>query len=253
MRLDKKVAIVTGAASGIGKAIAKAFAEEGAVVCIVDIKKDMGHETENEIINNGGISQFFEADVANSKDADMVVSEVYNKYGKIDILVNNAATAYKATIEELSEEQWDRQINVNLKSVYLYSHRIIPIMAKQGSGVIINIGSVTSLVGVRDFAGYVSSKTGMLGLTRAMALDHAKQGIRVNCICPGGIKTPLMEWQFQNSPDPLLEEKRVVDLHPIGRMANPEELAEPAVYLASDRASFITGSVFSFDGGYIAQ
>jgi NAD(P)-dependent dehydrogenase (short-subunit alcohol dehydrogenase family) len=159
----------------------------------------------------------------------------------------------KGTVTSLSEDQWDRILDVNLKSVYLFSHLVIPIMAKQGGGVIINTGSVTSLVGVRDFAAYVASKSGMIGLTRAMALDHAREKVRVNCICPGGIMTPLMEWQIKIAPDPALEQKRIYDLHPIGRVAKPEEIAHLYVYLASDEASYITGASFPFDGGYTAQ
>lgn len=253
MRLVDKVALVTGAASGIGKAIAQAFVAEGAIVTINDIHTENGLETEQEIRDQGGRIQFIEADVADAKDADKVVAQIMAQHKRIDILVNNAAMAYKATIADLTEEQWDRQIDVNLKSVYLYCHRIIPIMVAQGGGVIVNIGSVTSLVGVPDFAGYVTSKSGVLGITRAMALDHASQGIRVNCVCPSGIKTPLMDWQFKSSPDPQYEEQRVIDLHPVGRMADPAELAEMIVYLASDKASYITGSAFSFDGGYVAR
>ena len=175
------------------------------------------------------------------------------EHRRIDILVNNAGMAYKATVTELTEEQWDRQIAVNLKSVYLYSNRIIPIMEKQGGGAIINMGSVTSLVGVPDFAAYCASKAGMLGLTRAMALDHADKGIRVNIICPSGVRTALMDWQFSVAPDPDEEYRRVIDLHPTGRMADPEEIADFVVYLASDKAKYLTGTAFPFDGGYTAR
>ncbi|MEL7658410.1 MAG: glucose 1-dehydrogenase, partial [Bacillota bacterium] len=245
--------IVTGAASGIGKAIAAAYAAEGSIVCLADIDERKGNIVKESICRNGGKALFIPADVSNSTDTDKVFSSVISQYGKVDILVNNAGMAYKATIEQLTEEQWDRQIDVNLKSVYLYSHKAIPIMAKQGGGVILNIASVTSLVGVVDFAAYCASKGAVLGITRAMALDHARQNIRVNCICPSGIKTELMAWQYSQAEDPIAEEQRVVDLHPIGRMAAPEEMAEMAIYLVSDKSSFVTGTAFSFDGGYIAK
>ncbi len=253
MRLHNKVALITGAASGIGKAVAVAFAKEGASVGLFDQNEQMGQTALEEIKEAGGNAFFLKGDVSNSKDVKEMVEKVIDQYHHIDVLVNNAAFATKGTIATITEEEWDRQIDVNLKSVYLFSHLVIPIMAKNGGGVILNMGSVTSLIGVRDFAGYVTTKTGIVGITRAMALDHASQKIRVNCICPSGIKTPLMEWQFQNAPNPDLERKRVIDLHPIGRMAEPEEMAEMFVYLASDFASYITGTVISFDGGYIAQ
>jgi NAD(P)-dependent dehydrogenase (short-subunit alcohol dehydrogenase family) len=182
-----------------------------------------------------------------------VFAELESRYGRLDILVNNAAMAFKATIVELTEEQWDRQIAVNMKSVYLYSRRAIPLMAKNGGGSIINTGSVTSLVGVPDFAAYVGSKCGMLGLTRAMALDHIKDGIRVNIVCPSGVRTALMDWQFSVAPDPQEEIRRVLALHPIGRMATPEELAEFFIFLASDKGSYFTGTAFPVDGGYTAR
>lgn len=253
MRLQNKVALITGAATGIGRAIAIAFAKEGAVVGLYDINEKMGKSTLEEVGGVGGETLFLKGDVSNTQDVRNAVEKVVDQYNRIDILVNNAAFAIKGTIATITEEEWDRQIDVNLKSVYLFSHLVIPIMANHGGGVILNTGSVTSLVGVPDFAAYVASKSGMLGITRAMALDHASMNIRVNCICPSGIKTPLMEWQFQNASNPELERRRVVDLHPLGRMGEPDELAQLFVYLASDDASYITGSVFSFDGGYIAR
>lgn len=253
MKLAQKVAIVTGGASGIGKAIALAFAQERGSVYIIDSNKELGVAVIREFDQLGYVVNFLHADVASSLDAENVFEVIMQQHGRINILVNNAGMAYKATIDQLSEQQWDHQIDVNLKSVYLYCHRAIPIMAKQGGGAIINMGSVTSLVGVPDFAAYVASKTGMLGLTRAMALDHAHQNIRVNIVCPSGVKTPLMDWQFSIAQDPQAEIKRVLDLHPIGRMASPEEIADFIVYLASDKATYITGSAFAFDGGYTAR
>ena len=172
-----------------------------------------------------------------AKNVKHVVEETINKYQQIDVLINNAATAVKGTITSLEEKERDRQLSVNLKSIYLFSHLIIPSMTEQRNGVILNIGSVTSLVGVKDYATYVAPRAGILGITRAMALDHTAEDIRENCICPSGIKTPLMKWQFGNAPDPELERKRVIDLHPVSRMAKLEELADLFVYLVSDNAS----------------
>jgi NAD(P)-dependent dehydrogenase (short-subunit alcohol dehydrogenase family) len=253
MILEKKVAIVTGATSGIGRAVAEAFAREGAITYIVGIQDREGEELEKQLKSEGYSAVFLNADVSSSQDTDRVVGRVLNEQKRVDILVNNAGMAYKATVATLTEEQWDRQLAVNLKSVYLYCHRIIPVMEKQGGGAIINMGSVTSLVGVPDFAAYVASKAGMLGLTRAMALDHADRGIRVNIVCPSGVRTALMDWQFSVAPDPQAEIKRVLELHPIGRMAGPEEIADFVVYLASEKARYLTGAAFSFDGGYTAR
>lgn len=253
MRLTKKVALITGAAQGIGRSIALTFADEGASVGIVDIKEEMGLSVVEEITKKNGQAIFSAGDVSNAEDVSRAVNAVLDQFGRIDILVNNAAMSIKGTVTSLTEDQWDRIQDVNLKSIYLFSHLIIPIMAKQGGGVIINTASVTSLVGVRDFAAYVASKGGITSLTRAMALDHASEGVRVNSICPGGIITPMMDWQIRIAPDPAMEKKRIVDLHPIGRVATPEELAHLYVYLASDEASYITGAAFSFDGGYTAQ
>ncbi|MCL2827290.1 MAG: SDR family oxidoreductase [Oscillospiraceae bacterium] len=254
MQLKEKIAIVTGAASGIGEAISKAFAREGAFVCMTDIDVENGTRIEKWIREQGHSAIFIEADAANTNDTEKVFAEVKNRHGdRLDILVNNVGMAFKATIVELTEEQWDRQVAVNMKSVYLYSHRAIPLMIKNGGGSVINTGSVTSLVGVPDFAAYVGTKCGMLGLTRAMALDHAKDNVRVNIVCPSGVRTALMDWQFSIAQDPQEEIRRVVDLHPIGRMADPEEVAELYVFLASEKGSYFTGTAFPMDGGYTAK
>ena len=253
MLLENKVTIITGAAGGIGESLCNVFAREGAPVFMVDINEENGKKIEARLKDQGYKAWFCKADVSSADDTDNVFKKIAQFYDHIDVLINNAAMAYKATIAELTEEQWDKQIGVNMKSVYLYSHRVIPIMAKIGGGCIINTGSVTSLVGVPDYAAYVGSKTGMLGLTRAMALDHIGQGIRVNIICPSGVKTPLMDWQFSTAPDPQQEIDRVLSLHPIGRMAHPDEVAEFCVFLASEKGSYFTGTAFPFDGGYTAR
>lgn len=253
MELEHKVAVVTGASTGIGAAVSAAFAREGALVYMVDLNEEAGRLLEKSIRDQGRDAWFIKADVSMAKETDMVFETITARQDRIDILVNNAGMAYRATIAELTEEQWDRQIAVNMKSVYLYSHRAIPIMSKNGGGCIINTGSVTSLVGVPDYAAYVGSKTGMLGLTRAMALDHISQGIRVNIICPSGVRTPLMDLQFASAPDSQEEMDRVLSLHPIGRMASPEEVAELYVFLASDKGSYYTGTAFPVDGGYTAK
>jgi len=250
MRLNNKVALVTGAASGIGRATAKVFSKEGSAVCLVDIDVRNGETALREIQNQGGKAIYVKADVANSKEVQKSVDQAISEFGNIDILVNNAAIAIKKDVTELQEQEWDRVINVNLKSIYLYSYYVIPKMIAKGGGVILNMSSITGLVAVRQLPAYCASKAGIIGLTRALALDHAKQGIRVNCICPSGIETSQMEWYFQQAEDPELERQRVIDLHPVGRMADPTEVANLLLYLASDEASFITGAVHTIDGGY---
>jgi len=253
VQLKNKVALITGAASGIGRSLAKTYSDSGASVGIIDINEEGGIATKNEILEDGGEAIFLKADVSSKSDVKAAVDAVVKEYGRIDILVNNAALATRGTVASLSVTEWNKHINVNLNGIYLCSHFVLPIMIEQESGVILNIGSVASLVGVEGFAAYVTSKTGILGITRAMALDHSSQGIRVNCVCPSGIKTPLMDWQFQTSSNPEIEKKRVIEMHPSGRMADPEELASFLVYLASDQADYITGAIYTFDGGYTAK
>jgi len=250
MKLKDKVAIITGAASGIGKAAAVAFSNEGSRVCIIDIDEENGESVLSEIKEQGGNAIFISADVAKSDDVKSSVDQCFVEFGSIDILINNAAVAIKKNIIELEEHEWDRIINVNLKSMYLYSHLVIPNMIRNGGGVVLNLSSITGLVAVNDLPAYCASKAGVIGLTRAMALDHAGQGVRVNCICPSGIKTAQMEWYFQQAEDPEKERQRVIDLHPVGRMADSSEVANLLVYLSTDEASFITGAVHTIDGGY---
>ncbi|HPT61255.1 MAG: glucose 1-dehydrogenase [Aggregatilineales bacterium] len=253
MKLEGYRTLVTGGASGIGRAISLAFAKEGAKVCLVDVQDEAGENVEQEIRQMGREAVYVRADVSRAEEVDTAVDHIEELWGGIDVLVNNAALAIPGTVDTLTEAEWDLQLNVNLKGFYLFSRRIVPIMRRQGGGSIINMGSVTSLVGVRGYAAYVASKAAIAGLTRAMALDHASEGIRVNCICPSGIKTPLMEQQFMAAEDPERERQRVIDLHPIRRMAEPWEVAEFAVYLASEAAAFLTGAVLPFEGGYTSQ
>jgi len=253
MRLEGKIALITGAAEGIGRAIAIRFSEEGAVVCIVDVNEELGRRTLEEITQKGGKAIFVPADVSQSKDVQASVDKTLKEYGHIDILVNNAAIAIKGSITTLEEEQWDRTLAVNLKSMYLYGKRVVPLMERQGGGVILNMGSVTSLVGVPNYAAYCASKGGILALTRAMALDHATKGIRVNCICPSGIITSQMDMYFKKFPDQQKAFQETIAMHPVGRMAEPREVAGLLVYLASEEASYITGAAYSFDGGYTSR
>jgi NAD(P)-dependent dehydrogenase (short-subunit alcohol dehydrogenase family) len=254
MQLIGKVALITGAAEGIGRATAIRFSDEGAVVCIVDVNEELGRRTLEQITQKGGKAIFVQADVSQSKDVQASVDKTLKEYGNIDILVNNAAIFIQGSVTTLEEEQWDRTLAVNLKSMYLYGKRVIPIMVRQGGGVILNMGSVLSLVGRTDYAAYCASKGGILALTRAMALDYANKGIRVNCICPGVVNTSQLEVCLkQHSLGQQKAYLEIIDRYPIGRIAEPSEVAGLLAYLASEEASFITGVAYPFDGGFTSQ
>jgi len=250
MLLKNRVAIVTGATQGVGRAIAEAFAKEGAIVYIIGRNMDNGLEVERAICQTGAEAHFIKSDVSVTSDVDHVFDTVMKDQGRIDILVNNAAISYRTTLDKMKEDEWDKLINVNLKSVYLYSHRAIPIMANQKKGVILNMGSVTALVGVNEFPAYAAAKAGMLALTRGIAMDHSHQGIRSVIICPGGIKTKLTEWEYASAADPIEAQRKSIESYPLKRLAEPEEIADLAVFLASDKAAFITGVPISIDGGF---
>jgi len=253
MRLKGKVALITGAAEGIGRAIAIKFSEEGAVLCIVDVNEELGRHTLEEITQKGGKAIFVLADVSQSKDVQASVDKTLKEYGHIGILVNNAGIAIRGSVTTLKEEQWDRILAVNLKSMYLYGKRVVPLMERQGGGVILNMSSVTGRIGLPNRAANSASKGGIIALTRAMAMDHATKGIRVNCVCPSGINTSQMDKFFKEFPDPQKAIQETIARHPVGRMADPSEVAGLLVYLASDEASFITGATYSFDGGFASR
>jgi NAD(P)-dependent dehydrogenase (short-subunit alcohol dehydrogenase family) len=250
MRLQNRVTLITGAASGIGRATAIAFAQEGAFVCLVDINEELGIQVEHEILAQGIEALFVKADVALMEEVKDSVERTIDKWGRIDILINNAAIPIKKTVIDLEEWEWDRMLDVNLKSMYLYAHLVVPTMIEQGGGVILNMSSLTGLVAVPEFPGYIASKTGAIGLTRSLALDHGPQGIRAISICPSAIDTPQMDWFFAQAPDPDLAKQQNRELHPLRRMAKASEVAALMVFLASDDAAHITGAAIPIDGGY---
>lgn len=252
MRLAGKVALVTGGASGIGRATALLFAREGARVAVVDLDAGAGAEVVRAIPNGEG--RFIKADVSVAADCERTVRECRARLGRLDILFNNAGVELVASLVETVEADWDRVLGVNLKGIYLMSRAAIPIIAAQGGGVIINTASQLALVGARSFAAYTASKGAALNLTRSMALDCAPLGIRVNALCPGAIDTPLLRRQFagvRRGPQGTLDD--LIRLHPLGRLGRPEEVAAAALFLAGDDASFVTGSALVVDGGYTAQ
>jgi NAD(P)-dependent dehydrogenase (short-subunit alcohol dehydrogenase family) len=251
MRLQGKVAIITGAGSGIGRATALLFAREGARVVVADYAAEGGEETVRLIKEAGGEATFVKVDVSKAADAQKMVQAAIDSYGKLDILYNNAGIEGPwAPTEDVAEEDWDRVLSINLKGVFLGSKYAIPEMLKQGGGVIINTASVAGLIAVTNMPAYCASKGGVVLLTKAMALENAAKRIRINCICPGAIRTPMFG---RLTLDKVATEKAFCDGHPIGRCGTPEEIAYPALYLASDESSFITGTALVVDGGWTAQ
>lgn len=253
MRLQNKVALITGSGSGIGRATATLFAKEGAKVVVVDLAKEMGEETVEIIRKNGGEALFMHADVSKSDDVKRIFEKTTQEHGKLDILFNNAGINLRAPLSEMTEEQWDRMITVNLKSVFLGCKYVIPIMTKQGGGVIINAASTFAFVGLVWFSAYCASKGGVAAFTKAIALEAAPQKIRVNCICPGTTETPMIRKLLGNADEFEKFRKSRLSMHPLGRIGKPEDIANAALYLASDDASFLTGTALFVDGGYTAQ
>lgn len=252
-KLEGKVAIITGAGSGIGRATAILFAEEGAKVVVVDCNIDAGEEAARIIVQKGGEATFIYADVSKASDVQEMVEKVLAKYGRIDILFNNAGTNLALPVEEITEEIWDNIINTNLKGVFLCCKYVIPVMKKQRSGVIINMGSVSALVGNPYFGAYSASKGGILALTRTIALEVAPFNIRVNCICPGTIETPLSKrtWERMGIGEEKREER--AKLVPLGRVGKPEEVARAVLFLASEDSSYMTGANLVVDGGFTTR
>jgi NAD(P)-dependent dehydrogenase (short-subunit alcohol dehydrogenase family) len=251
MILINKVAVITGAKSGIGLATAKRFALEGARVILSDIR--MANKETERIKHNGGEAFFFQVDVSKAQEVESLFEEAINKYGRLDILVNNAGIELAKNIPETSIEEWDHLMDVNLKSVFLCSKAAIPIMKRQRTGVIVNVASELGLVGGSEMAAYCASKGGVVQLTRAMAIDHASDHIRVNCVCPGPIETPLLEKIITAAKNPKKEKAHIIESIPLGRIGKPEEIAGVILFLASDESSFMTGAAVAVDGGWSAR
>ena len=250
-RLTDKVALVTGGASGIGRATALTFAREGAKLVIADLNEDGGRQTAHRIVEQGGEAIFVQVDVTSASAVEALISKTVQTYGHLDCAHNNAGISGggRALTAEYPEETWHQVIAVNLTGVWLCMKYEIPQMLSQGSGAIVNTASVAGLIGGRGIAAYVASKHGVVGLTKTAALEYATQGIRVNCVCPGVIQTPMTA---RGLDDPE-RRARIIASEPIGRVGTPEEIAEAVVWLCSDAASFVTGHTMTVDGGYVAQ
>ena len=250
-RLDNKIALVTGAGSGIGRATALVFAREGAKVVVADIVVEGGQETVQQIEAAGGEAIFVKADVSQAADVETLIAQTVETYGRIDCAFNNAGIegGVKPTID-CTEEEFDRTIAVNLTGVWLCMKYEIQQMLSQGGGTIVNTASAAGLVGFPGLPDYVASKHGVVGLTKTAALEYAKSGIRVNAVCPGVIQTPMVERGAQLSPG---FDELAVSMEPVGRFGQPSEVGEAVVWLCSDAASFVTGIPMQVDGGLVAQ
>jgi len=253
MRLSGKVAMITGGASGIGKSTAFLFAREGAKVVIADVNTAMAEATVSQIKKAGGESCFVPTDVSNANQVKKAVKTAVDKYGKLDILFNNAAINPTGSVTEMAEEIWDKEIAVNLKGVFLCAKYAIPEMKRIGGGAIINTASIAGILANATNCAYCTSKAGVIMLTKQIAIDYASFNIRVNCICPGFVQTPMLETFFNAQPDPEASRKAVANIHPIGRIGKPEDIAYGALYLASDEASWVTGAALVIDGGLVSH
>jgi len=249
MNFEGRVAAVTGGATGIGAATARALAEVGARVLVADLSVEAGRTLAAEV---GG--EFVQVDVSHAADAERLATAAVEWLGRLDVLVNNAGVVLAKSTTETTEEEWDRVLDVNLKGTWLCSRAAIPRLAAGGGGAIVNVASNAGLVGFPNAAAYCASKGGVAQLTKAMALDCAPLGIRVNAVCPGHTRTSMAESFVASQPDPDAFLRDFVERqHPIGRMAEPEEVARCIRFLASDEASFVTGAVIATDGGFTAR
>jgi len=251
-RLSGKVALITGGGTGIGRAIALAFAREGASVALAGRRLEKLKEVATEITRDGGAAMALECDVTRTKDADRAVHATAKEFGKLNVLVNNAGMLSVSTIESVSEEDWDRVMTVNIKGPFLMSRAALSQFRKAGGGTIVNIGSVLGLVAMQNRAAYCASKGAVTLLTKAMALDHAHENVRVNCICPSIVETELVQGLFDNSEKGKALRKARTSTIPLGRFGKPVDAAELAVFLASEESSWITGAAIPLDGGLTA-
>lgn len=253
-RFDGKTVVVTGGASGIGKATVEEFLREGASVVVVDRSEDGVAEVRKELKAKGHEPLMLVGDVTSASDVARMVGDIMGKYGRIDVLFNNAGILVEGTVEQVSEADWDRIMSVNVKGPFLMSKAVVPVMLAQGAGAIVNNASCSGLVGDRGAVAYNTSKGAVVLMTKCLALDYADKGLRVNCVCPGEIETPMFMQEVSRRGIPVDEyRKEISGYHPIGRLGRPEEVAKAVVFLASEESSFITGAALSVDGGYTSQ
>jgi NAD(P)-dependent dehydrogenase (short-subunit alcohol dehydrogenase family) len=251
MRMKDKVSVVTGAASGIGLATLRRLAAEGATIVAGDIAD--ASDSVRELARMGVEARFVQTDVTQASQVETLISETLSSFGRLDVLVNNAGIQLSGKISDTSEADWDRLLDVNLKGVFLCAKATIPIMQRQGGGVVVNVASELGLVGGSEIAAYCASKGGVVQLTKALAVDHAGENIRINCVCPGPVETPLLRSIVESSSDPDEERRSIVEKTLLKRVAQPDEIANVILFLASNESSYMTGSIVVVDGGCTAQ
>jgi NAD(P)-dependent dehydrogenase (short-subunit alcohol dehydrogenase family) len=248
-RLQGKIVIVTGAGTGIGRACALAMVREGARLALVGRRLEKLQQLAREI---GNSALPIAADVSQKADIEQVITRTVAEFGGVNVLVNNAGVLHIGTVEQITEEQWDETFNINVRGVWLLSRAVLPHLRKAGGGSIVNVASVLGINGARNRASYAPSKGAVVLLTKCMAIDHGHENIRVNAICPSFVETDLTAAVLSTAADPQAVRRERVAVHPLGRLGKPDDIAGLAVYLASDESSWVTGSVFPVDGGYLA-
>ncbi len=249
MKLDRRVAIITGAAAGIGEAAARLFAKEGARLVLVDLEAETLAKLVEELETTEAVVLDITGDVSNPTLCQSIVDRTMARFGRLDILFNNAGIVLNGTLVECTEEEWQRTLDVNLKSMYLLCRAAVPIMQRQGGGTIINMSSIAGPTGVVNRGAYSVSKAGVVGLTKSLAMDFIKDGIRVNCVCPATVDTPSLRQRIAASPDPEAARRAFVARQPMGRIATPQEIAALVLFLASDDSRYMTGQTLTMDGG----
>ena len=253
MRFDGKVIVVTGGALGIGQAACEVFAERGGKVAILDWDAEAGNETCEKIRARGGCAIFEKVNVADFEAVENAVENACQAFGKINSLVVSAGIQRYGTATSTSEDQWNEVLNVNLKGAWNAARAVIPFLQQADGGAIVNVSSVQGLASQQNVLAYTISKHGLLGLTRSTAMDYAKDKIRANCVCPGTVDTPMLEWAASLDPNPESVYEACNQMHPLGRIARPREIAEVVAFLAHESSSFVTGAIWTVDGGLLTQ
>ncbi|KXK06974.1 MAG: short-chain dehydrogenase/reductase SDR [Acidobacteria bacterium OLB17] len=253
MRFDGKTIVVTGGALGIGKAACSILAERGGNVSIIDWDEDAGNAAREAITASGSDAMFTKADVSDLLDLEKAIAATAERFGRIDSLIVSAGIQRYGTAVTTTDEQWDEVLGVNLNGAWNAARLAIPYLRAAGSGSIVNISSVQALASQQNVLAYTVSKHALIGLTRSIAMDFAKERIRANAVCPGTVDTPMLEWAASLDPDPRSVYDACNRMHPLGRIAQPREIAEVAVFLAHENSSFVTGSVWTADGGLLTQ
>lgn len=253
MRFDEKAAVVTGGALGIGQAACELLAERGASLAILDWDAEAGNETCDKINSDGGKATFAKVNVSDASQVTDAIKKAYDTFGRIDSLVVSAGIQRYGTAISTDDAQWDEVIGVNLKGAWNAARATIPFLQESGGGTIVNVSSVQALASQQNVLAYTVSKHGLLGLTRSMAMDFAKDNIRANAVCPGTVDTPMLRWAASLDPNPRSVYDACNQMHPLGRIAQPREIAEVIAFLAHESSSFVTGAVWTVDGGLLTQ